>query len=40
MEEAVQTADEVGYTNLRVKPKEVMLHYLQGKNKVRFALNW
>ena len=35
MEEAVQTAvEELGYTNLRVKQKEAILHYLQ------VAPNW
>ena len=34
MEETVQTVavEELGYTNLRVKQKEAILHYLQGKN--------
>ena len=33
MEEAVQTAvEELGYTILRVKQKEVILHYLKGKD--------
>ena len=33
MEEAVQTMaiEELGYSNLRVKQKEAILHYLQGK---------
>ena len=40
MEEAVQTADGVVHTNLRVKQKEAILHYLQGKNEIRFGPNW
>ena len=36
MEEAVQTADGVVYTNLRVKQKEAILHYIY-KVKMRFV---
>ena len=32
MEEAVQAVEELGYTDLRVKQKEAILHYLQGKD--------
>ena len=33
MEEAIQTAaEELGYSNLRVKQKEAIMHYLQGKD--------
>ena len=34
MKEAVQTlvVEELGYMNLRVKQKEAILHYLQGKD--------
>ena len=34
MEEAIQTAaEELGYSNLRVKQKEAIMHYLQGKQR-------